>query len=382
MAEGGGHVGADRRKGWRRLGTFWLGVLFLLAAGGAAVEWLGRPRATSPLGTSPSGSSPQGGSSPGGSPAAEAAHKDTPKDQPPAAKPKPPAAAETLTRAAEPGAAGQVAGPDSGLLERTDAKGTTHLPRIAADGRTPMRVYAAAFDGKTRLPRAGLLLAGIGLNAADTEAAIRGLPAAVSLAVSPYGGDLPRLLALARAAGHEFLISIPMEPMGYPLNDPGPEALLVSAPADVNLRHLHWALSRIDGYAGATAVIGPMRGERLAGMADQMDAVLAELAGRGLLYIDPREGRGPVGKTWGRHIELTIDEPADWAAIDARLAQLEQMARDNGSALGLVLRPAPVALARIAAWANGLADRGVVLAPVSALVMPPVDEAVRISERH
>ncbi len=37
------------------------------------------------------------------------------------------------------------------------------------------------------------------------------------------------LLAAARLAEHEYLLSIPMEPQGFPLNDPGPQALMTSA---------------------------------------------------------------------------------------------------------------------------------------------------------
>jgi polysaccharide deacetylase 2 family uncharacterized protein YibQ len=129
-----------------------------------------------------------------------------------------------------------------------------------------------------------------------------------------------------------------------------------------------------------------MRGERLAAMNDEMDAVLTELSGRGLLYIDPREGRGPVARAWGGHVDLVIDDPADQdaadqAMIDARLAALEQRAKDSGSALGLVMRPTPVAVTRVAVWANALADRGLALAPVSALALPPVKAPVKLSER-
>ena len=345
----------DRRAGWRRLGYFWLGVLSLMTIGGGAVEWSGRPdhRAVAPV---------------------------------PLASPRPPAAASASPPPAVLTAAGPlpslVAEPDAAMLEPAGDGAAARLPRIAADGRMPMRAYAARFDQASRRPRVAILLAGIGLNEAESDVAIRTLPAGVSLAISPYGANLPRLLAAARAAGHEYLIAIPMEPAGFPLNDPGPEALLVSAPGDTNFRKLHWALSRIEGYVGATGVIGTMRGERLAAMTDQMDAVLSDLAGRGLLYIDPREGRSPVAKAWGRQIEVTIDDPADRDTIDARLTALEQIAKDNRAALGLVMRPTPVAVARVAAWASGLADRGTMLAPVSALAVAPVDAQVKVTERH
>ena len=106
------------------------------------------------------------------------------------------------------------------------------------------------------------------------------------------------MLATARTTGHEYLLELPLEPAGFPLNDPGPSTLLTGASIAANLQNLHWVMSRFDGYVGATGVIGTMRGERLAAMTDQMDAVLSELAGRGLLYIDPREPRGPVAKAW------------------------------------------------------------------------------------
>ena len=44
-----------------------------------------------------------------------------------------------------------------------------------------------------------------------------------------------------------------------------------------------------------------MRGERFAGMADQMEPVLDESAARGLLYVDPRPGRGRrLPRVWSR----------------------------------------------------------------------------------
>jgi polysaccharide deacetylase 2 family uncharacterized protein YibQ len=281
---------------------------------------------------------------------------------------------------------GPIADPDPGLLEPAGGGSKESLPRIAPDGRTAMTTYAAGFDVSSRRPKVGLLLAGIGANGAESEAAIRALPGAVSLAVSPYAANLTKLTATARTVGHEYLISIPLEPTGFPLNDPGPFTLLTSASPAANIDKLRWALSRVSGYVGAIGLIGTMRGERLAAMTDQMDVVLTELSERGLLYVDPREQRGPVPKAWGRHADIVVDDPADrsvadQAMIDAKLTRLEQLARDKGSALGLVMRPTPVAVARIAAWTNGLADRGLALAPVSALVMSPSDRPVKLTER-
>jgi polysaccharide deacetylase 2 family uncharacterized protein YibQ len=247
------------------------------------------------------------------------------------------------------------------------------VPRISEDGRMPMQVYAAGFDSSARRPRVGLVLAGIGLNQADSEAAVRSLPGGVTLAISPYAPNPAKLLAAARLAEHEYLLSIPMESQGYPLNDPGPQALMTSLAPEQNHTRLEWALSRIGGYVGTTGALGSQRGERYASLADQMKPVLEELAKRGLLYIDPRQGTAHPPFLWGRAIDLVIDEPPNAADIDDKLSRLARLAREKGSALGLATVVRPMTTERIAAWANGLTADGLALAPVSALVQPPAE---------
>ena len=110
----------------------------------------------------------------------------------------------------------------------------------------PMQVYAAGFDRTSRRPRVGLLVAGMGLNQADSEAAIRSLPGGVTLGVFALCSDSAKLLSAARAAEHEYLLSIPMEPQGFPLNDPGPQALMTTLSREENRPRLDWALSRIE----------------------------------------------------------------------------------------------------------------------------------------
>ena len=351
----------SRRGGWRLLGAFWASVVALLGISGGTLQYLGPP-----------GPAPK---------VAEAPKHEAPKEP-------------VHVPMAELRSPGAIRDPDPALLESTTLdppSGQTKamLPRRAADGRAPIRgpmdAYAAAFDPNPHRPRVAILLAGIGLNEAESVAAIHDLPREISLAVSPYGASkgpaFLKLLSAARASGHEYLLELPLEPVGFPLNDPGPFTLLTSLPDTDNLLRLRWVLSRAEGYAGATGVSSTMRGERLAGMESQMDNVLAELADRGLFYIDPGIGQGPVAKAWGRHTNIVIEELLDREAVDARLMMLEQTARDTGAALGLVLSPTPVAVARLAAWSNGLTDRGLALTPVSALAREPAEGGVKMTER-
>jgi len=342
--------GASVTAGWRGLGLFWLTVFAVLGLGAGTLQLLGPPPPAPPK-------------------PAQAA--------PPAAAASIPPAKPLVTQQREepsphrPGrdTPGPIADPDPALLE-PGPDGST-LPRIAADGRMPMQVYAAGFDRTTRRPRIGLVIAGIGMDSAASLAAIRALPAGVTLAVSPYAADPRRMLQAARLAEQEYLLSLPMEPESFPLNDPGKRALMTNLTPDENHTRLDWMLSRFAGYAGVTGAEGMLRGERFAAVKEQMAPVLTELAERGLLYLDARPGEQALPHVWNADVDLVLDEPE--TAVDGKLADLERIARDKGSAIGLLSAPRPLIVQRVAAWAGQLRDRGFVIAPVSALARPPAD---------
>jgi polysaccharide deacetylase 2 family uncharacterized protein YibQ len=342
--------GAGQPRRWRGLALFWGLALVVAGVGGAALQLLGPPVAPVVAKVEP-----------------------TPAPQEHAApEPAVPAVAEVVARPEtapdrRPGSAsaGPIAAPDPALL---DPEG---LPRVGPDGRTPGQAYSSGFAAEPTRPRIGLIIAGIGMSEADSTQAIR-LPAGITLAVSPYVTPNPALLDQARRAGHELLLAIPLEPVAYPLNDPGEHALMTGASLEQNARNLDWTLGRFAGYAGTTSALGgPLNGERFPVIAEQMHPVLASLAARGLFYVDARIGSPVLPSVWNRSIDLIADDPGDAAALEAKLAVLESTARDKGSALGLVGLPTPVAIERLAAWTNGLAARGFVLAPASALMLPP-----------
>jgi len=278
-------AGRKLRWAWRLLGVFW--ALSLTAGAGllGALAWLGAPEATAQ------------------SPAMSA-------------------------EAVRPPVASPIAQPGAALLEASADIASGQLPRIGPDGTPPMRAYAAHFDVTDQRPRVALLVAGIGTNLAESAAAVTGLPPAVSLAVSPYASRLAPVLAEARAAGHELLVSLPLEPQSYPLNDPGHHALLTGASLARNAQLLDWALTRFTGYVGATGALGELRGERFAAAGEQMERVFDTLAQRGLLYVDPRPNArriaGPQNAAVAyRGVDLVVDDPGGQEAVDAALARLD-----------------------------------------------------------
>ena len=62
-----------------------------------------------------------------------------------------------------------------------------------------------------------------------------------------------------------------------------------------------------------------------------------------------------------------IDTEASRVSIDARLLELERIAQQTGTAVGIGTRPYPVTIERVAAWAATLDAKGFDLVPVSAI---------------
>ena len=244
------------------------------------------------------------------------------------------------------------------------------LPIRSADGKLPWKVYSRPFEAPTGTPRIAIVVTNMGLAEQPTLAAIQDLPGEVTLAFSPYSSRLAEWVPAARAAGHEVLLQLPMEPRSTEFNDPGNKALLTANSPEVNLDRMEWVLSRAEGYVGLTNLMG----SRFTVSPKDMQPVLVAMDQRGLLYVDSRESPASIAGRLAVEMGLPaatndrfIDAEAARGPIDNRLAQLEQLALARGSAVGFAA-DYPVAIERLRFWIDGLEDRGFVLAPVSAVV--------------
>ncbi|WP_295185118.1 divergent polysaccharide deacetylase family protein [uncultured Brevundimonas sp.] len=239
------------------------------------------------------------------------------------------------------------------------------LPMIAPDGRVPAQAYARPFrpNGK---PRVSLIVGGLGLNAVTTRAAIERLPPEVTLSFVPYADNLQGWIDQARAQGHEVMLEMPMEPTGYPDNDPGPYTLLADGGADDVTAKMDWLLSRATGYFGVTNYLG----DRFAGSDTGMNAFLSVLRQRGVAFLDDGSFQRRPG-AWARaSADRVIDRTQSPAAIIAALNGLEAQAKLRGSALGAGFSY-PVTVEAAARWTAGLEQRGLQLAPASSMSMRP-----------
>jgi len=174
----------------------------------------------------------------------------------------------------------------------------------------------------------------------------------------------------ARQEGHEVIISVPMEPFDYPRSDPGSNTLLTSLPNSDNIQRLMWALRQCVGYVGITT----FSGSRFTTDPEKIRPVFGVLKDRGLMILDARTAPHSVITTMAaeEHIPvatetLQIDDSLAADDIDKALERLEKEARLNGRAVGVAVST-PLILDRLQIWLKGLPDRGVSLAPLSAVV--------------
>jgi uncharacterized protein len=244
---------------------------------------------------------------------------------------------------------------------------------VVSDGLKPFTVYAAEADRAkaAKMPVVAVVVGGLGVGAAKTTDAIMKLPAAVTLAFTPYGSDPAKLAERARAQRHEILLQIPMEPFDYPDNDPGPQTLLTTLAAEQNVDRLYWHLSRFQGYAG----IANFMGGRFVVTDAVMQPIVREAAKRGLGYLDDGSAPRSVAPSLAAaqavpfaKADLSIDAVPTAVEIDRALAKLETLAKERGTAVGIA-SALPISIERIGVWSKALESHGIMLVPLTTAML-------------
>lgn len=238
------------------------------------------------------------------------------------------------------------------------------------------RRNAVAVTAAPGQPRIAIVIDDLGPGRGPARDAMA-LPGPLTLAFLPYAEGLEGLTAEARAAGHELMVHMPMEPIDLAHNSPGPNALMTGLAAQEILARLDWSLARFDGYVGINNHMGSAFSRDAAGL----DVLMAELHRRGLLFLDSRTIGGSLAEATaladgvpavGRDVFLD-NEADDPAEIWAQLRLVERIARERGQAVAIG-HPHPATLAALAEWLPQVQAEGFVLVPISALVREPIGD--------
>ncbi len=269
---------------------------------------------------------------------------------------------------------GKIGLPPAPLPELVEKNKYGLIPRIADDGRRALDVYARPSKVKgENLKTIALVVTGLGLSQPTTENAIENLPAQITLSFNPYARQLKNWTRRARAAGHELILEVPMEPFDYPDNDPGPHTLLSYQTDQVNIERLTWLMGRMTGYVG----IINLDGSKFISHENAVYSIMREIKNRGLLYMDHNSQTANAPYKISQELKLeyiqgtmVIDEIKNKQAIDQALKRLEETAHQQGSAIG-VASALPLSIQRLNEWASNLKQRGITLVPLTHMVVQP-----------
>ncbi|MFQ5970695.1 MAG: divergent polysaccharide deacetylase family protein [Alphaproteobacteria bacterium] len=203
----------------------------------------------------------------------------------------------------------------------------------------------------------------------DRSARAVALPPPLTTSFLAYAEELELQAAAARAAGHELMLHLPMEPHS-PEEDPGPGALQTDLGEDELRQRVKRALDRFSGYVGVNNHMGSRFTEDRAGMS----VVMEELRERGLFFLDSRTTPDTVGTEVARRVGVPVvertvflDHDPSREAIREALVELEHLARDAGFAIAIG-HPHDTTIEVLAEWLPQVESRGLALVPLSTIV--------------
>jgi len=192
----------------------------------------------------------------------------------------------------------------------------------------------------------------------------------LTFAVLPIEAHAAEVAGMAHAAGREVMLHVPMEPQGFPVVDPGDDALLVNL-AEGELRtRLQDLLQQVPHVVG----INNHMGSRFTEDERAMATVMTVLRERGLYFVDSLTSSQSVGTAVARragvpHVrrDVFLDNVAEVEAIAGEIRRLAAKAARNGGAVG-ICHPYPETITALRRELPALAGQGVEFVPVSALL--------------
>jgi len=249
---------------------------------------------------------------------------------------------------------------------------------VAAPSPVPPRPVAVANDGgweSRAVPapsiRTGayvaIIIDDMGMDRARA-ARLAALPGPLTFSYLAYAPDIDAQSRGARANGHEIMLHMPMEPEGR--DDPGPGALRISLTDEDIRARTAASLDRLPLAVGLNNHMGSKFTRDLRAMRP----VLAELASRGLLFVDSRTAGSSIGLDVAKQSgvaaagrDVFLDNEIDARAIRVQLAELERVASRRGSAIAIG-HPHEATIDALAQFLPGMQARGLQLVAASAIV--------------
>ncbi len=223
----------------------------------------------------------------------------------------------------------------------------------------------------TDKPKIAIVIDDMGVDHRRSRLAIE-LKGPLTLSFLTYAGDLPDQTRLAKEAGHELMLHVPMEPSSRDI-DPGPNVLLSGVPPSEITAALNWGFDQFDGFIG----INNHMGSRFTSNLEGMRTVMKALKQRELIFLDSVTS----GSTKGHQAAIEagvpfiarnifLDHIDDIKEIKNRLEEVKRLAEKQGYAVAIG-HPRDATIKALQQWLDELKNEDFQLVPISALIHMP-----------
>lgn len=278
------------------------------------------------------------------------------------------------------------------LVEKVEAPQPTELPPLPeyheplaeAPTVTPTQAVTpseiSASQPQTLYPqgagRLALVIDDMGMDELHSKQLLEIAPPEVTLAFLVEGQATPELAAQAVAEGHSIILHLPMEPQGENAPPLGMYGLSVGMNSPTLVAQVAKNLAKLPNVEGVNNHMGSRFTQWEAGM----QVVLAELASRGLYFLDSRTAAPTATQAAAEGInmglaqrDVFLDHEPNEAAVRSQLqraVKLAQARAAKGDTRPVVVigHPLPATLAVLQADLPLLRDAGLTLVPLRAAV--------------
>jgi len=235
------------------------------------------------------------------------------------------------------------------------------------DEQSPLKfrsTYAELSNKNTN--KIAIVVTNLGLNKSNTLLALN-LRKEFTLGFTPYAMDLYNWISQATTKGFETLINIPMQPLDYPVNDPGPLSMLLNLSNNENLSRFSQIMLKSDKVVGFYSE----QAEVFSQSKSSFSPIAADIAKNKhlFLYGNPSNASimSEICKSVGLECQtnsLILDQELDEDAIKKQILALEGISYAKGFAVGFI-RAYPLTINILKSWSDALNPDSLSLVPIS-----------------
>lgn len=221
---------------------------------------------------------------------------------------------------------------------------TERMPPPPADTSTVPAITDPVLGPELPIPqtvkervKVAILMDDLGINLKRGIAAIN-LDIPISVAIIPGEQHATDLMRFAHEKQREILIHMPMEPVSYPKNNPGPLGLFISQTDEEIIANTQHLIELIPYATGGNNHMG----SEFTRHSDKMDLVLTEMGKSHLFFVDSLTISDSVAHQEAKRLGVPttirdrfLDNEREVEKISAQLEGLVALAKKNGHAIGI-----------------------------------------------